>query len=97
VTDLLAYTERIAKTNMKIKTNTSLREVLDDGVVLNGPCGLETLKADNVILALGFASEQSLYNELIATGKEAYLIGDAVAPGKIMDAFHTGYRIGLKL
>jgi NADPH-dependent 2,4-dienoyl-CoA reductase/sulfur reductase-like enzyme len=97
ITDLLAYNERIAKTNMCIKTSTVLLEVLDDGVALKGPKGTETVKADNVILALGFVSEQGLYKELIAKGKEAYLVGDAVAPGKIMDAIHGGYRVGLKL
>lgn len=97
VTDFLAYSERIAKVNMGVKTSTTLMEVLDDGVVVKGPAGTETIKADSVVVALGFASEQGLYEELIAAGKEAYLIGDAATPGKIMDAIHTGYRIGLRL
>jgi NADPH-dependent 2,4-dienoyl-CoA reductase/sulfur reductase-like enzyme len=97
VTDILSYSERMAKTSMRAKTSTQLLEILDDGVVVKGPDGSETIPADNVILALGFASEQGLYNELVSEGREAYLIGDAIAPGKIMDAIHTGYRIGLRL
>ena len=97
VTDFLAYSERIAKTNMRVKTSTALMEVLDNGVVVKGNKGTETIDADNVILALGFVSEQGLYNKLIADGKEAYLIGDAIAPGKIMDAIHTAYRVALRL
>ena len=32
-----------------------------------------------------------------AAGKEVYLVGDAVKPGKIMDAIHTAYRVSVKL
>jgi len=97
ITDILSYSERMAKTNMRVKTSAQLLEILEDGVVVKSPKGSETIQADNVILALGFASDQSLYHELTGAGKEAYLIGAAIAPGKIMDAIHTGYRIGLRL
>lgn len=96
-TDLLAYTDRIAETTMKIKTSSKLLEVTDDGVRIQGPKGQETLPADTVVLAMGFASEQELYNQLVNAGQEAYLVGDAIAPGKIMDAIHTGYRLGVRL
>jgi len=97
VTDLLAYTERIAKTDMRILTSTKLLEIVDDGAVVQNSTGIEKLPADTVILALGFESKQDLYTSLVENGQKAYLIGDAVKPGKIMDAIHTGYRTGLKL
>ncbi|NLZ93304.1 MAG: FAD-dependent oxidoreductase [Firmicutes bacterium] len=97
VTDLLAYSERIAKTDMDILTSTSLLEIVDDGVIVESKDGRAKLVADTVILALGFKSEQDLYHTLLENGKETYLIGDAVKPGKIMDAFHTAYRLGLKI
>ena len=96
-TDFLAYSERIAKTNMKIMTNTRLEEIKDKGVVVYGPNGKEELKADTVILALGLKADDALYNELIEDGKEAYLVGDAIKAGKIFDAIHTAYRVALKL
>ncbi len=97
VTDLLAYTERIGKTNMRVLTSTKLIEIVDDGVLVKNKAGTSKLQADTVILALGFESRQDLYNVLLEKGKEAYLIGDAVKPGKIMDAMHTAYRVGLKI
>lgn len=97
VTDLLAYTERISKTNMRVLTSTKLLEVVDDGVIVESKGCTKKLPADTVVLALGLKSRQSLYDSLVQKGKEAYLIGDAVKPGKIMDAFHTAYRIGLKI
>lgn len=97
VTDFLAYSERIAKTDMRILTETRLEEVLDNGVRVSAKKGEETIEADTVILALGLKAEQGLYNELAAAGKEVYLVGDAVKAGKIFDAIHTAYRVGLRI
>lgn len=97
VTDLLAYTERMAKTDMCILTSTKLLELVDDGAIVQTSTCTEKLPADTVILALGYESKQDLYTSLIEKGKEAYLIGDAVKPRKIFDAVHSGYRTGLKI
>lgn len=97
VTDFLAYSERIAKTDMRILTETRLLEVLDKGARVSSKKGEETIEADTVILALGLKAEQGLYNELTAAGKEAYLVGDAVKAGKIFDAIHTAYRVALRV
>ncbi len=97
-TDFLVYSERIAKTGMKVLTSTRLEEVTDSGVMVsNQKQGAFALEADTVILALGFRSCQDLYQELQAAGKEVYLAGDAVKPGKIMDAIHTAYRVGVRI
>ncbi len=97
VTDFLAYSERIAKTDMRVLTETRLEEVLDNGARVSSKKGEETIEADTVILALGLKAEQGLYNELIAAGKEAYLVGDAVKAGKIFDAIHTAYRTAIRI
>ncbi|MFA5585370.1 MAG: FAD-dependent oxidoreductase [Saccharofermentanales bacterium] len=97
VTDFLAYSERIAKTDMCILTNTRLTEILDHGIRVETKDGSEEIQADTVILALGLKAEHGLYDELIASGKEAYLVGDAISAGKIFDAFHTSYRLALKI
>ncbi len=96
-TDFIAYSERIAaRDNMHVVTATKLDEVLDDGVLVsNKKKGQYKIDADTVILALGFKSRRSLYDELKEAGKEVVLVGDAQHPGKIFDAIHTGYRAGL--
>ena len=97
-TDFISYSERIAKIGMKVVTDTRLEEVTDKGIVVsNKKKGEYEIEADTVILALGFKSCQCLYNALKDDGKEVYLVGDAVHPGKIFDAIHTGYRAGLKV
>ena len=97
VTDFLAYSKRIAKTDMRVLTETRLEEVLDNGARVSSKKGEEIIEADTVILALGLKAEQGLYNELIAAGKEAYLVGDAIKAGKIFDAIHTAYRAAIRI
>lgn len=97
VTDFLAYSERIEKTDMTICTSTTPLEIVADGVMVEHAGKVRKITADNVVYAFGAKVEQDLYKELKAQGKEAHLIGDAVFPGKIMDAIHTGYRLGLRL
>lgn len=97
VTDYLAYMDRIAKTDMTICTLTTPLEIVEDGVMVEHKGQKRKIPADTVVYAFGAKVEQDLYKTLKEQGKEAYLIGDAVFPGKIMDAIHTGYRLGLKL
>lgn len=97
VTDFLAYSERIAKTDMTICTSTTPLEIVEDGVMVEHCGKTRKILADSVVYAFGAKAEQDLYKELKSKGKETYLIGDAVFPAKIMDAVHTGYRLGLKL
>ncbi len=97
VTDALAYSERIKEVDLNVLTSTRLIEIDQDGAVVENKEGRQKLTADSVILALGFQAEQELHNALLAQGKESYLVGDAIEPAKIMDAFHTAYRTALKI
>ena len=96
-TDFLAYSERIAKTDMEVCTSTTPLEIVADGVMVEHKGQKRKIEADTVLYAFGAKSEQDLYRTLKDQGKEAYLVGDAIHPDKIMDAIHTGYRLGLKL
>ncbi len=97
VTDMLAYQERIAKVSMDIHTGTRLAEIKPEGVAVENRKGAFTIPADTVVIAIGLKAQQSVYDELAAAGKEAYLVGDAVKPGKIYDAFHTAYKLAVKI
>lgn len=96
-TDQLAYSERIAKADMEVCTGTRLVSIGDGEITVSDRSGTHTIPADSVIIAIGLKAQDSLYGELCAQGKEAYLVGDAVHPGKIFDAFHTAYRVAWKI
>ncbi len=97
VTDCLAYQERIAKVDMTIYTGTRLLEIRPNEILVEDRKETFTIPADTVIMAIGLKAQQGLYQQLCEAGKEAYLVGDAVKPGKIFDAFHTAYRTALKI
>lgn len=96
-TDQLAYSERIARADMEVCTGTRLVSIGDGEITVSDRTGTHTIPADSVIIAIGLKAQDSLYEELCAQGKEAYLVGDAVHPGKIFDAFHTAYRVAWKI
>ncbi len=96
-TDFLAYSERIAKTRMKIMTDTCLVSVEDDGAIVRHARVEEKLTADTVVIAIGLKEERTLFDQLIAADQEAYLVGDAVKASKIFDAIHTAYRTALRV
>lgn len=96
-TDQLAYSERIAKADMEVCTGTRLVSIGDGEITVSDHTGTHTIPVDSVIIAIGLKAQDSLYGELCAQGKEAYLVGDAVHPGKIFDAFHTAYRVAWKI
>ena len=97
VTDRLAYQDRIAKVNMEIYTGTRLLEIRPNEILVQDRKATFTIPADTVIMAIGLQAQQGLYQQLSEAGKEVYLVGDAVKPGKIFDAFHTAYRTALKI
>ena len=82
---------------MTVCTSTTPLEIVEDGVMVEHKGKVRKIPADTVLYAFGANTVQGLYQELKAQGREAYLVGDAVCPGKIMDAIHTAYRLGLKL
>lgn len=63
----------------------------------SGPDGEQSLKADSVILAIGYREEDSLYRQLMFDIPELYLLGDARKVSNIMygiwDAFEVANHI----
>lgn len=96
-TDCMAYQERIAGAGMAVYTNARLEKIGEKEITVKMRKGERSIPADTVVIAVGLKARQSLYEELLADGKKAYLIGDAVKPGKIFDAFHTAYKLAVKI
>ncbi len=82
---------------VKIMTNCKAVEFADEGVVIQGVSGKQTLEADSVVWALGSCSENGLAGKIDPEVKQFHLIGDCVKPGKIQDAVHQGSRIAREL
>ena len=75
-------------------TSAPIKEIRKDSVIFESSEGKnKKIEAERFVAAFGGYANFSLYREL-KNKFETYLIGDAIKPGKIIDAVHTGYSIG---
>jgi len=83
----------LADADVRILTETSVAEIMDDSVILADKDGKRTkLETDTVVLALGLRANQELQEALRDTVPETYVIGDCAEPRKVMDAIWEGFR-----
>jgi len=83
----------LADNNVKILTETSVAEIMDDSVVITNKYGKRSkLENDTVVLALGLRSNSGLEKALKDKVPEIYAIGDCVEPRKVLNAIWEGYR-----
>jgi NADPH-dependent 2,4-dienoyl-CoA reductase/sulfur reductase-like enzyme len=84
----------IDKYGINIMTNSPVVEVHGNGVEIIDKSGCrKSIEGETVIYAVG---RRSVCNtELLENFVKAYVIGDARAPGKIIDAIHEGFMTAL--
>lgn len=81
----------------KIITQAKVVEVTEGGAVYEREDQRILEKAETVVVALGTVSNTSLLKNLREKVPETYLVGDAVKPGRIMDAVHGAAEIAQKI
>lgn len=82
----------VQSSGVRVLTGTRTREIFENCVVVEKDGAEETIPCDTVIFSTGFRSDHTLFREIQAAGYEAIEIGDAVKPGKVLDAIHQGYH-----
>lgn len=90
---------RLAKYDVNYLLGHTLKEIKEDGVVLEKIETQEGVKvaADAVVLSLGYKPNQALVSELKEKGIEVKLIGSAIKDGTIAPAVRTGYEAAREL
>ena len=78
-------------------TNTTVKEVTDEGVVCQRDGEEFVVKADTVVCALGFKSAYDKVDELCELVDENYVIGDCKSVGLIYNAVNQGYYTAMRL
>jgi len=81
---------------VKILVNTTVKEVLVDGVLVVRDNATESITADTVIVASGSIHDGGLEANLAGKPYKVVSIGDAVKIGKVVDAIEAGYLAGMK-
>ena len=88
---------RLKERDVKILTSTSVKAITDVGVVISSEGEERTLEpVDTVVLATGAKSVNDLaaVKELVP---EAYVVGDAASPGKILQAVQQAAEVARSL
>ncbi|MEM3585901.1 MAG: FAD-dependent oxidoreductase [Candidatus Jordarchaeaceae archaeon] len=88
---------KFVKFGGKIITEAKVVEVTSEGAVYEKGGQRILEKADTVIVALGTVPNKSIFEKLQGKVPETYLVGDAVKPGRIINAIHGAAEIAKKI
>lgn len=88
----------LAKYGVTIRTGRMISAVNDEGAVVKDREGnLETIKADQVIMAIGLRPRKDMTDELREAGIEVYKAGDGARVGNIRSCTATAYEVARNL
>lgn len=87
--------ESFERYGVEVLTSNRLKEVVPNGVVVENADGERTLRADTVILAMGFKPRYPELGE--GSSKEVYVIGDAKQAKTIYNAVWEGFAVAEKI
>ncbi|MDD5094408.1 MAG: FAD-dependent oxidoreductase [Dehalococcoidia bacterium] len=89
---MMGLMELVEKSKVKVMLNTRLLEVGKDCAIVNAGGSRRELKADSIVMALGFKPQSVLHDALAGKVPELYAVGDCVQPRNIMHAMWEGFH-----
>ncbi|MDD3139472.1 MAG: FAD-dependent oxidoreductase, partial [Lachnospiraceae bacterium] len=89
--DLLVFNK------VAVYCNASVKTIKDNSVSVETPNGDKEIKADTVIIAVGYSSEKELYDTMIDSNILAYNVGDSRNVHNIMYAIWDANQIAREL
>ncbi|HHV38908.1 MAG TPA: FAD-dependent oxidoreductase [Tepidimicrobium sp.] len=84
IQNLMMLTQLLDHPNIETKTSTKLMEIRDDSIIVSKDGVEEQLYCDNVVLAMGFAPNNGLYEEL-KDKIDIVNIGDSVQARRVLN------------
>lgn len=76
-----------------IRLQTKLQEIREHEIVVEAQGTIQELASDCTILALGYRSKRSLYDQILLKAKDIYNIGDSSHPKDIMEGIWDAYEL----
>jgi len=89
---MMGLLDLIKESKVEVLTKAKLLEVTRKGAIVDTGGSKMELKADSVVLALGFKSESPLRENLEGRVPELFAIGDCVQPRNILHAMWEGFH-----
>ncbi|MBC3798641.1 FAD-dependent oxidoreductase [Acetobacterium tundrae] len=76
-----------------VYSSSSIKTINDDSVMVATPNGEKEIKADTVIVSVGYHSEKSLYETMLDSNKIVYNVGDSRKVHNIMYAIWDAFEV----
>lgn len=89
--DMLKDLVKFKKIDLKV--NTSVTSASEDGFILKYGDKEEVIAADSAIVAIGYVSQKTLYNDIKFEVPNVHLLGDANQVSNIMYAIWNAYEV----
>lgn len=88
----------MTQAGVKSITSSSLLEINEEGaVIIDNRFRKQTVKADTVVMAIGFNANNQLFRELYGEVGNVYNVGDSEAASNIMDAIWSANEVALNV
>ena len=78
---------------VEIRLQTKLQEIREHEIVVETQGAIQELASDCTILALGYRSNRSLYDQILLKAKDIYNIGDSSHQKDIMEGIWDAYEL----
>ena len=78
---------------VNITTQVQILEFKNNNIIYRDYSGIHTLGVDDAISAIGYYSDNSLYQNLLGIENEVYILGDARKVKNIMYAIWDAYEV----
>ena len=78
---------------VEIRLQTKLQEIREHEIVVETQGAIQELASDCTILALGYRSNRSLYDQILLKAKDIYNIGDSSHPKDILEGIWDAYEL----
>ena len=83
--------------DIKVNLSATLTEISADGVCFTSNGEEKTIKADTVIVSIGYISDKALYETLEDMGGNLHLIGDSKEVSNLEGAIWNAYELCMSL
>ena len=93
----MAIRQELKRLKVDVRLNTKVTKIDPEGVMAQGPEGVEVFPADTVACALGMKSRRDEAAALALCAPEYYVLGDCVVPATIYQATSNAYFAALDI
>jgi 2,4-dienoyl-CoA reductase (NADPH2) len=84
----------LVRHSVKTLTHATAKEITAEGVIVDRQGESRLIRGDTVVIAAGSKPVNDLHEKLRGRVPEIYLIGDAKAPRKALEAVAEGFAAG---